>query len=128
MLRLLVLTQQFLAVFAWLVEDVGELLVVLHDVLHHVRLVALEGESRPLHLHNDVEQVKELWGPLLVLGHQVYDRLDLLGQDLQTRRLVPSECLAQIIYTRVGFVFIITPGPQLICMYLFLCILLLLFI
>ena len=93
MLGLLVLTQQFLAVFPRLVEDVGEFLVVLHDVLHHVRLVALEGETRPLHLHDDVEQVKELWRPLLILGHQVHNGLDLLGQDLQARRLVPSECL-----------------------------------
>ena len=94
LLRLLALHQHLLAVFLRLVKDIGQLLVVLHDVFHHIRLVALEGQTWPLHLHDDIEQVKELWRLLLVPGDQVNDALDLLGQDLEASDLVTPERLA----------------------------------
>ena len=76
-----------------LVQHKCQLVVVLHDELHDVGLVPFEGQPHALDLDDDIEQVQELRGVLLVLRRQVDDRLNLLWKDLQASRLVADEGL-----------------------------------
>ena len=86
--------EDLFAVLAWLVHDAGQLVVVLHHVLHHVRLVALQRQPESLHLDDGVEQVEVVGtSVLLKLADQVHNRLDLLRKNLQTRALVADERL-----------------------------------
>ena len=85
--------QNLLTELPRLVDDVRQLGIVLHHVLHDVGLVTLERKSLLLHFDDNVEQVEELRNLLLVQGSEVDDRLDLLGKNLQTRHLVANEDL-----------------------------------
>lgn len=71
-----------------LVEHVGNLIIILHDVLHHVSLIPLQGKTQTLDLDYDIEEVEELWCFFLVFCCQVDYTLYLLGQHLQARQLV----------------------------------------
>ena len=85
---------------SWLVHDARQLVVVLHHVFHHVRLVAFQGQPEPVHLHDGVQQVQVLGAALLLQrADEVDDGLDLLREDLEAGDLVTDERLQQSIST-----------------------------
>ena len=85
--------QYLLAALTRLIHDERQLVVVLHYVLHDIRLIAFERQAESFDLDDDVEKVEELGAVLLEDANEVDDRLYLLRKDLQTRALVSDERL-----------------------------------
>lgn len=87
------LRQYSLADLTWLIHDVSEFVVILHHVLHDVRLVTFQRQTQTFNLDDGIQQVEVVGTAVLQYPDQVNDRLDLLRKYLQTRALVPDECL-----------------------------------
>jgi len=78
-----------------LVHDVGELVVVLHHVFHHVRLVTFQRQTETIDLDDGIQQIEVVRAAVSQYPNQVDDILDLLRKYLQTRALVPDESLEE---------------------------------
>jgi len=53
-------SQDLFSSLSRLVHDAGQLVVVLHHVLHHIRLIALQSQAKSFYLDDGIQQIQVL--------------------------------------------------------------------
>lgn len=70
--------QYLLTIFPWLIHDVRQLVVILHHILHDVRLITLKSETQTLNFYNDIQQINKIRSFFLQYSNKIYYWLNLL--------------------------------------------------